>query len=299
MTQHHDRPLPERAAALFRETQDRITHALERLDGAGRFREDGWERPGGGGGRTRILEDGGIFERAGVNFSEVHGDVPASLDPELRGEGPVFLATGVSLVLHPKSPHIPTVHANFRYLERGGRAWFGGGLDLTPAYGRREDVVHFHRTLKEACDRHHPAFYPRFKKWCDEYFYIPHRKEMRGVGGIFFDDLPPTEETLAFVADAAAAFLPAYVPIVERRKDVPWNEREREFQLLRRGRYAEFNLVYDRGTVFGLKSFGRVESILMSLPPKARWAYDWRPLPDSQEEIASAYFQPRDWVAGG
>jgi coproporphyrinogen III oxidase len=299
MTQHAERPLRERAAALFRETQDRITSALEGLDGGGRFREDGWERPGGGGGRTRVLEDGGIFERAGVNFSEVHGDVPAALDPELRGEGPVFFASGVSLVLHPKSPHIPTVHANFRYLERGGKAWFGGGLDLTPAYARREDVVHFHRTLREACDRHDPAFYPRFKKWCDEYFYIPHRREMRGVGGIFFDDLPPTDGTLAFVADAAGAFLPAYVPIVERRKDVPWNEREREFQLLRRGRYAEFNLVYDRGTVFGLRSFGRVESILMSLPPQARWAYDWKPLPDSQEELAMTYFQPRDWLGEG
>lgn len=299
MTEHDERPLRERAVGLFRETQDRIVGALEALDGGGRFREDRWERPGGGGGATRVLEDGAIFERAGVNFSEVHGEVPSVLDPELKGEGPVFFAAGISLVLHPKSPHLPTVHANFRTLERGGKAWFGGGLDLTPAFPRREDIVHFHRTLKAACDRHDPAHYPRFKRWCDEYFYLPHRKEMRGVGGIFFDDLPFTEESFAFVRDVAAAFLPAYVPIVERRKDVPWNDREREFQLLRRGRYAEFNLVYDRGTVFGLKTGGRIESILMSLPPKARWAYDWKPLPGSQEEFALSYFQPRDWAAGG
>ena len=299
MIDHDARPLRERAAALFRECQDRYTAALELVDDGGRFREDRWERPGGGGGVTRVLEDGAIFERAGVNFSEVHGEVPSALDPELRGEGSVFFAAGVSLVLHPKSPHIPTVHANFRLLERGGKTWFGGGLDLTPAYGRTEDVAHFHRTLKEACDRHDPGYYPAFKARCDEYFYIPHRREMRGVGGIFFDDLAPTEETFAFVREVAAAFLPAYVPIVERRKDVPWNDREREFQLLRRGRYAEFNLVYDRGTVFCLRTMGRIESILMSLPPKARWAYDWKPLPGSQEEYAMGFFQPRDWVAGG
>ena len=299
MIEHDERPLAERAVALFRETQANITAALELLDDGGRFREDRWERPGGGGGASRVLEDGVVFERAGVNFSEVHGEVPAVLDPELRGEGAVFFAAGVSLVLHPKSPHIPTVHANLRLIERGGKRWFGGGLDLSPAFPRKEDVVHFHRTLKAACDRHDASHYPRFKQWCDEYFYIPHRKELRGVGGIFFDDLPPTEETFAFVREVAACFLPAYVPIVERRKDVPWNDREREFQLLRRGRYAEFNLVYDKGTVFGLKTGGRIESILMSLPPKARWAYDWKPLPNSQEEYAMTFFQPRDWAAGG
>jgi coproporphyrinogen III oxidase len=216
MNEYDPRPLEERAVTLFRDTQDRITAALEQLDG-GRFREDRWERPGGGGGATRVLEDGGLFERAGVNFSEVHGDVSAALDPELKGEGAVFFATGVSLVLHPKSPHIPTVHANFRLISRGGKTWFGGGLDLSPSFPRREDVVHFHRTLKATCDRHDPGLYPRLKAWCDEYFYLPHRKEMRGVGGIFFDDLPPTEESFAFVRDAAAAFLPAYAPIVERR----------------------------------------------------------------------------------
>jgi coproporphyrinogen III oxidase len=288
--------LRERAVAFFRQTQAEICKALEVRDGGARFREDRWERPGGGGGVSRVIEDGIVFERAGVNFSEVHGDVPAALDPDLSGDGAAFLASGVSLVLHPKNPHVPTVHANFGYMERGGKAWFGGGTDLTPFFPRKDDVIHFHRTLKAACDAHDVSYYPRFKEWCDRYFTIPHRGEMRGVGGVFFDELPATEESFAFVRAVAAAFLPAYLPIVERRADTPWNVREREWQLYRRGRYVEFNLVYDRGTVFGLRTGGRIESILMSLPPMARWAYDWKPLPGSQEEYASTFYQPREWA---
>jgi coproporphyrinogen III oxidase len=288
--------LTQRAASYFRDLQDRICAELEKLDGAARFREDAWDRAGGGGGRTRVLDGGNLFEKAGVNFSEVFGEVPAAMAAQVKGEGDRFHATGTSLVLHPRNPHVPIVHANFRFLRRGAAAWFGGGADLTPAYPRTEDVVHFHRTLKEACDRHGPEHYARFKKWCDEYFYIPHRAEMRGVGGIFFDELPATEETFAFVRDAGDAFLPAYLPIARKRENTPWNDREREWQLVRRGRYVEFNLVYDRGTTFGLRTGGRIESILMSLPPLARWSYDHHPAPGSAEERALAMFQPRAWI---
>jgi coproporphyrinogen III oxidase len=288
--------LRTRAASFFRDLQDRICSELTRLDGGATFREDAWDRPGGGGGRTRVMDSGNVFEKAGVNFSEVFGEVPPAMAAQMKGSGDRFHATGTSLVLHPRNPHVPVVHANFRLLQRGETAWFGGGADLTPAYPRREDVVHFHRTLKEACDRHDPAHYPRFKKWCDEYFTIAHRGEMRGCGGIFFDELPAGEDTFAFVRDAADAFLPAYLPIARRRENTPWNDREREWQLIRRGRYVEFNLVYDRGTTFGLRTGGRTESILMSLPPLARWAYDHRPAPGSAEEHALSMFQPRDWV---
>ncbi|HLV60343.1 MAG TPA: oxygen-dependent coproporphyrinogen oxidase [Fredinandcohnia sp.] len=287
--------LRRRAEAWFRDLQDRICAALEEIDGAARFREDRWQREGGGGGITRIIEDGAVFEKGGVNTSEVFGSVLPAMREQLAGEGESFYAAGISLVIHPKNPFVPTVHANFRYMSRGEKAWFGGGADLTPSYPEEEDVLHFHRTLKEACDRHDPTHYPRFKKWCDEYFTIPHRKQMRGVGGIFFDDLPATEENFAFVRDAGEAFLPAYLPIVERRRNAPFGEEERRWQLLRRGRYVEFNLVYDRGTTFGLRSGGRIESILMSLPTLARWEYDHRPRPGSREERALAFFQPRDW----
>lgn len=283
------------AEAWFRDLQDRICAALEEVDGRARFREDRWQREGGGGGITRILQDGAVFEKGGVNTSEVFGSLLPGLREQLAGEGEGFYAAGISLVLHPRNPHVPTVHANFRFMSRGEKAWFGGGADLTPAYPVEEDVLSFHRTLKEACDRHDPSHYPRFKKWCDEYFTIPHRREMRGVGGIFFDDLPATEANFAFVRDAGEAFLPAYLPIVARRRDEPYGEEEREWQLIRRGRYVEFNLVYDRGTTFGLRSAGRIESILMSLPALARWEYDHRPRPGSREEQALAYFQPRDW----
>src|SRR5215471_6297574 len=270
--------LPSRAATHFQGVQDRICQALEGLDPGVRFREDSWERPGGGGGRSRVIEDGALFEKAGVNFSDVHGELSDEMARSMPGEGRAFRATGVSLVLHPRSPMIPTVHANLRCFSRPGAGWFGGGTDLTPVYPWREDAIHFHRTLKEVCDRHDTTYYPRFKKQCDEYFYLPHRGETRGVGGIFFDYVQGDLEALfAFVRDVGDAFLPAYLPIVERRRGLPYGEREREFQQMRRGRYVEVNLIYDRGTVFGLKTGGRIESILMSLPAIARWKYAYEP----------------------
>jgi coproporphyrinogen III oxidase len=296
-------PLRKRASGFFASLQDEICQSIERLDGRSRFREDLWQREGGGGGRTRVIEGGAVFEKAGVNFSEVHGVMEEAFAERMKiGEGTEFYATGVSLVLHPASPMVPTVHANFRYLERGSGGWFGGGTDLTPYYPRIEDVIHFHRTLKEACDRFNLSYYPRFKSWCDQYFFIPHRGETRGVGGVFFDHLTPQSEgrslesIFEFVQGVGRAFLPAYIPIVERRKSDPYTEQEREFQLVRRGRYAEFNLVYDRGTQFGLETKGRTESILMSLPPLARWAYDYRPDPGTREAEAWDFFHPRDWL---
>jgi coproporphyrinogen III oxidase len=244
------------------------------------------------------MEEGAVFEKAGVNFSAVEGVLPEEFAKKIElGEGREFFATGVSLVLHPRNPYAPTVHANFRYLEKGDARWFGGGSDLTPYYPFREDARHFHRSFKEACDKHDPDYYPRFKKWCDDYFFIKHRNETRGVGGIFFDYLQGDMERLfAFVKDAGEAFLPAYLPIVELRRDHGYGEREREFQVIRRGRYVEFNLVYDRGTIFGLETRGRTESILMSLPPLARWVYDYKPEPDSAEAEAWTYFKPQDWL---
>jgi coproporphyrinogen III oxidase len=291
--------LRERTQGFFSALQDKICLALERADGEMKFREDLWQREGGGGGRTRVLENGALFEKAGVNFSAVSGELPEQFAERVGpGDGRRFFATGVSLVLHPHNPYVPTVHANFRYLERGTTGWFGGGADLTPYYPYREDVIHFHRTLKEACERHHDvADYTHFRKWCDDYFYIKHRNEMRGVGGIFFDHLKEnTEATFAFVQDAGESFLSAYLPIVERRRQQPFTEREHHFQLIRRGRYVEFNLVYDRGTTFGLETRGRTESILMSLPLLARWEYDYKPPPGSPEAEALTYFQPQDWL---
>jgi coproporphyrinogen III oxidase len=308
--------LRERARDYFAALQDDICRALEQLDGGALFREDLWQREGGGGGRTRMMEEGALFEKAGVNFSEVHGKFEQSFAERMPvGEGTQFFATGVSLVLHPRNPFVPTVHANFRYLERGSGGWFGGGTDLTPYYPYREDAVHFHRALKEACDLFDSGFYPRFKKWCDEYFFIKHRDETRGVGGIFFDYLTGEaagplleadqrvargargiEFIFEFVKEVGRAFLSAYLPIAERRRDESYTEREREFQLIRRGRYAEFNLVYDRGTHFGLETRGRAESILMSLPPLVRWVYDYRPESGSREAEAGDYFRPRDWL---
>ncbi len=292
--------LAARASRYFYLLQDRICSALEQLDGPGRFREDHWQRPGGGGGRTRILADGAVFEKAGVNFSDVQGELAEEFAAQIPGEGRSFRATGVSLVLHPKSPMAPTVHANFRFLLKGARQWFGGGSDLTPYYPYREDVIHFHRTWKAVCERHAPLIdYPKLKKWCDDYFYLPHRKEHRGVGGIFFDYLEGDfEQLFRFVQDCGDAFLDAYVPIVRRRKDEPYTEEQRIFQQIRRGRYVEFNLLYDRGTLFGLKTGGRIESILMSLPAVVRWAYDYRPTPGSREAELLEFLQPRDWAAG-
>jgi coproporphyrinogen III oxidase len=241
-----------------------------------------------------------VFEKAGVNFSEVHGQLSPEFAAQLPGEGRDFTATGVSLVLHPQSPMVPTVHANFRFLTKGGRWWFGGGADLTPYYPYREDVVHFHRVWKRICEAHRPVVdYQRLKTWCDEYFFLAHRGEARGVGGIFFDYLEGDWERLfAFVRDCGDAFLEAYAPTVERRRNEPHGERERRFQEYRRGRYVEFNLIYDRGTVFGLKTGGRVESILMSLPPVARWDYDYHPEPGSREaELYEVYLRPRDWAS--
>jgi coproporphyrinogen III oxidase len=293
-----DTPFRQAVADWLRGLQDRITAALEGADG-GRFREGAWERPGGGGGRSRVLADGAVFEKAGVNFSDVHGQMSEEFARQVPGEGRDFSAVGLSLVLHPRSPLVPTVHANFRYLTKGERRWFGGGADLTPYYPYREDVLHFHRTWKQVCAAH-PAVadYPRFKKWCDDYFYLPHRGEARGVGGLFFDYLEgDADATFAFVRDCGDAFLEAYLPILRRRRDEPYGERERAFQEYRRGRYVEFNLLYDRGTVFGLKTGGRTESILMSLPPRVRWEYDWCPEPGSREaELYEVYLKPRDWA---
>jgi coproporphyrinogen III oxidase len=289
----------DRAATYFRGLQDVICTDLERIDGPGRFREDCWQREGGGGGRSRVLTEGGLFEKAGVNFSEVHGELSAEFAAQLPGEGRSFTAAGISLVLHPQSPMVPTVHANFRYLTKGERWWFGGGADLTPYYPFREDVVHFHRTWKAVCQRHAPlADYARLKTWCDEYFFLKHRNEPRGVGGIFFDYLDGEfDAVFSFVREAGEHFLTAYVPIAQRRRAEPYGERERAFQEYRRGRYVEFNLLYDRGTVFGLKTGGRVESILMSLPPVARWVYDFQPEPGSREaELVEVFLKPRDWA---
>ncbi|MBM3995393.1 MAG: oxygen-dependent coproporphyrinogen oxidase [Planctomycetes bacterium] len=287
------------ATAYFRSLQDRICAGLVQADGQAQFREDTWTRPGGGGGRSRVMVDGGVFEKAGVNFSEVFGQMSPEFAKSLPGEGLDFSATGVSLVLHPRNPKIPTVHANFRFLVKGDRAWFGGGADLTPYYPYREDVIHFHKTWKAVCTRHPaPVDYAKFKKWCDEYFYLSHRQEPRGVGGIFFDYLEgDVDAVFRFVRDCGDAFLDAYVPIVQRRKNESYTEAERQFQEFRRGRYVEFNLIYDRGTVFGLKTGGRTESILMSLPPVVRWLYDYRPAPGTREaELYDVYLKPRDWA---
>jgi coproporphyrinogen III oxidase len=288
----------DRAADYFRGLQDRMCAALERADGRAAFREDAWDRPGGGGGRTRVIADGAVFEKGGVNFSEVFGDFPPEFAKTLPGEGTKFTAVGVSLVIHPRSPLVPTVHANFRYLTHGSKAWFGGGADLTPYYPFQEDVIHFHRTWKRVCDKHGAvADHAAMKKECDDYFFLKHRNEARGVGGIFFDYKDATEAMFDFVRDAGDAFIESYVPIVERRKGLAYTEAQRFFQEVRRGRYVEFNLVYDRGTVFGLKTDGRTESILMSLPPVVRYLYDYRPAPGTPEaELTDYWLKPRDWV---
>lgn len=278
--------------------QERICAALERADGSGRFRSDRWERPGGGGGTTRVLQEGAVFEKAGVNASDVHGTMAPGLARRVGGEGSDFAAAGLSIVVHPRSPLVPTAHANVRFLRRGAAGWFGGGADLTPHYLFEEDCRHFHAVLRDVCERHDPGSYPRHKRAADEYFHLPHRGEHRGVGGIFFDDLGgDLDRALAFAADVGAAFLEAYLPIVERRRDLPHGEAERRWQEIRRGRYVEFNLVHDRGTVFGLESAGRVESVLVSLPPRVRWPYDHRPEPGSREAaLLEVLRAPREWA---
>ncbi len=302
-------PDVEAVKSYLMDLQDRICAGLEALDGEARFVEDAWNREGGGGGRTRVLAEGAVFEQAGVNFSHVHGEaLPPSATaarPELSGRG--FQAMGVSLVIHPLNPHVPTSHANVRFFiaEREGAEpvwWFGGGYDLTPYYGYEEDCVHWHRTARAACAPFGEDWYPRYKRWCDEYFFIRHRNEPRGIGGLFFDDLsePDFDTAFRFLQAVGDSYLEAYGPIVERRRDTPYGERERDFQLYRRGRYVEFNLVYDRGTLFGLQTGGRTESILMSLPPLVKWRYNWAPEPGSPEaRLYSDFLRPRDWAEGG
>ena len=286
--------------------QGRIVEALELVDGKN-FLHDSWQRAEGGGGTSCLLEEGNVFERAGVGFSHVLGNkLPPSASvahPEAAGRS--WQAMGVSLVLHPRNPYAPTVHMNIRFFvaEKSGEApiwWFGGGMDLTPYYGFEEDAVHFHRTCREALAPFDSSYYPEFKKACDEYFYIKHRKEPRGIGGIFFDDFnaPGFERSFAMLKSVGDAFLNAYLPILQRRKDTPYTERERDFQAYRRGRYVEFNLVYDRGTLFGLQSNGRTESILISMPPIVKWRYDWKPAPGSPEaKLYSDFLTARDWLA--
>ncbi len=288
------------------ETQDKICAALEKQDGDGHFLEDNWVREQGGGGRTRVLTNGAVFEKAGVNFSHVYGDtLPPSASaarPELAGCG--FEALGVSLVIHPENPFIPTSHANIRFFiaEKEGETpiwWFGGGSDLPPYYPNLEDALHWHRVAKATCDPFGKDVYRRYKEWCDQYFYLPHRQESRGVGGLFFDDLNEWgfDRCFSFLQALGDSYLEGYQPIVEKRRDLPWNEQQKKFQLYRRGRYVEFNLVYDRGTLFGLQSGGRTESILMSLPPAVEWHYDWQPQPGSPEaDLYDNYLQARDWL---
>ncbi|MGI0483291.1 oxygen-dependent coproporphyrinogen oxidase [Geminocystis sp. CENA526] len=316
-----------RVSQFMQSLQDEICSGLEALDGKGKFKEDSWQREEGGGGRSRVMTDGNIFEQGGVNFSEVwgHNLPPSILQQRPEAEGHSFYATGTSMVLHPKNPYIPTVHLNYRYFEAGPVWWFGGGADLTPYYPFAEDAKHFHSTFKQTCDRHNPEYYPVFKRWCDEYFYLKHRNETRGVGGLFFDyqdgtgalykgphkdkeaaqysnALPPQkhrtwEELFAFIQDCGRTFLPAYVPIAEKRQHTEYGDRERNFQLYRRGRYVEFNLVYDRGTIFGLQTNGRTESILMSLPPLVRWEYGYTPEPNTPEaELYEVFLKPQNWA---
>jgi coproporphyrinogen III oxidase len=295
----------QQAKEFFIGLQERIVERLEKVDGK-RFHRDKWERPEGGGGLSCVMEEGNVFERGGVNYSHVFGGgLPASATaarPELSGRS--FEAMGVSIVLHPRNPYAPTVHLNVRYLEarkEGARPvwWFGGGMDLTPYYGFEEDAVHFHQTCKNALQPFGADYHTRFKKWCDDYFYLKHRKEPRGVGGIFFDDLgkPDFDTCFNLTKSVGDHFVPAYVPLLERRLNTPYGERERDFQAYRRGRYVEFNLVWDRGTLFGLQSGGRTESILMSLPPIVKWRYDWKPEAGSAEDkLYTDFLIGKDWV---
>lgn len=305
--------IKERFTDYISKLQNEICDRLEEIDHHARFRHDDWTREGGGGGHSRVIEKGDVFEKGGVNISTVHGELPEPIRKHFEVEQGWFWAGGLSLVIHPLSPMIPTVHANFRYFELyddAGKSevsdcWFGGGVDLTPYYLWDEDGVHFHRTLKFACDKHGKELYPAFKNECDEYFYNDHRSEGRGIGGLFFDYLRPTnkrsaEDWYEFTTETADAFLESYVPIVERRKEESYTDRQRYFQEIRRGRYVEFNLIHDRGTLFGLKTNGRTESILMSLPPCVRWDYDFRVEEGSEEAyVIERLKNPIDWIAYG
>ncbi|XP_057440845.1 oxygen-dependent coproporphyrinogen-III oxidase, chloroplastic [Lotus japonicus] len=302
---------------MIREAQDSVCDAIEAADGGAKFKEDVWSRPGGGGGISRVLQDGAVWEKAGVNVSVVYGVMPPDAYRAAKGAaaspdekpGPVpFFAAGISSVLHPKNPFAPTMHFNYRYFETDApkdapgapkQWWFGGGTDLTPAYIFEEDVKHFHSIQKQACDKFDPTFYPRFKKWCDDYFYIKHRGERRGLGGIFFDDLNDYDQEmlLSFATECANSVVPSYIPIIEKRKDTPFTDHQKAWQQLRRGRYVEFNLVYDRGTTFGLKTGGRIESILVSLPLTSRWEYDHKPEEGSEEwKLLDACINPKEWI---
>ena len=297
----------DKMKALVYDKQREICDAFAEVDGT-EFGTDAWERPAGGGGKSRVIQEGNVFEKAGVNVSVVEGELSERAAKEMGGGTHIddlsFWAAGISMVMHPHNPMAPTFHANYRYFERGegdepGSWWFGGGADLTPAYLFEEDARHFHGTLEEVCDAHDPDYYPEFKEWCDDYFYIDHRNEHRGVGGIFFDDLNdgPADELFAFVSDAADAIVPSYRPILERRAGMDFEERHRRWQQMRRGRYVEFNLVYDRGTKFGLRSDGRIESILVSMPLTARWEYDHQPEPGTPEaEMSAVLEEPREWT---
>ena len=293
----------------IQELQDRITSTLEEVDGKAKFRQDLWERPGGGGGRTRVIENGNVFEKGGVNISAVHGALPETMQNYFGVKDADFFACGLSLVIHPKNPFVPTVHANWRYFEMYDKEgnivdqWFGGGQDLTPYYLFDKDAQHFHRVCKTACDKHDTSFYPKYKERCDAYFHNAHRNEARGVGGLFFDylkksDAMSMQDWYNFVTEVGDSFLDAYVPIVERRKDRPYMQAHRDWQEIRRGRYVEFNLVHDKGTLFGLRTNGRIESILMSLPPHVQWRYDHQPEVGSQEEkLLNVLKKPKNWVA--
>ncbi len=303
-----DKNIKEQFFNYIHELQDTITSKLESIDGIAKFKEDLWERPEGGGGRTRVIENGAVFEKGGVNISGVHGKLPKSMQNYFGVEDADFFACGISLVLHPKNPMVPTVHANYRYFEMYDNKgeivdqWFGGGQDLTPYYLFEADAQHFHQVCKSACDAHHPKFYPNYKARCDDYFYNTHRNEGRGIGGLFFDYCKKTEDMSMqnwydFVTEVGNSFLEAYVPIVERRKDLNYTQEQRNWQEIRRGRYVEFNLVHDKGTLFGLNTNGRIESILMSLPPHVQWVYDHHPEVGSDEEKLIEVLQhPVDWV---
>ncbi|MSR14722.1 MAG: oxygen-dependent coproporphyrinogen oxidase [Gammaproteobacteria bacterium] len=305
-TAHSDEIDLTAVETYLRELQNRICAGLEELDGTAHFAQDLWERPAGGGGSTRVLTEGAVFEQAGVNFSNVSGDAlpPAATAKRPELTGCEYRAMGVSLVVHPRNPYVPTSHANVRFFvatkpDALPVFWFGGGFDLTPYYGFDEDVVHWHRTAQAACAPFGPDVYARYKQWCDEYFYLKHRDEQRGVGGLFFDDLNDRgfARSFAFAQSVGDHYLQAYAPIVARRAAMPYGEAERDFQLYRRGRYVEFNLVYDRGTLFGLQTGGRTESILMSLPPAVRFRYNWQPIPGTPEAaLYSRYLKPRSWV---
>lgn len=300
--------MKEKFYQYIQQLQDKITSKLQAIDGTAQFREDVWERPEGGGGRTRVIENGAVFEKGGVNISAVHGELPEAMQKMFKVGNVDFFACGLSLVIHPKSPMVPTVHANWRYFEmydKTGKkvgSWFGGGQDLTPYYLFEEDARHFHQICKKACDEQGPEFYPKYKKLCDEYFWNSHRSEARGIGGLFFDHLQESPERsmkdwYRFVTGIGDSFLDAYVPIVERTKNLPYTPQHRTWQEIRRGRYVEFNLVHDKGTLFGLKTNGRIESILMSLPPHVQWIYDHQPQEGSEEErLIDILKNPVEWV---